>query len=523
MAEALYRTWRPGTFAEVVGQEHITTTLINQIVSQRIGHAYLFVGSRGCGKTTTARILAKEINIAGMDAGSKRVQQISDGIKDGHALDVIEIDAASHTGVDAMREIIERAAFQPNELAYKVYIIDEVHMLSTAAFNALLKTLEEPPPHVVFILATTDPQKIPATVLSRCQRFNFKRVSVTQIKGRLRVICDSEHYDVDEHALQLIARQATGSLRDAISLLDQLASSNSMRITADDVREALGATDAATVKAVMTGLITRNAASGLDAIQTAMDQGADARQLARQMVDYLRATLQAKVGGAESQEGQDTNEEKIDQVGYAASASAALLMRGIRAFSSAINEMRSSVDAQLFLELALLECIAAEEQPVAPRVDAAPRATVAPRADAAPRKQETAAPRAETTAPVVEPTRASPAAEVAPTGIEALRAHWKQLIQDVNASNKPTAALLRSCHPQSVEDDVVRIRADHDLIRQRLEDPKHRDVMTTALNHLMKGKFTVQIFTAQVEQDINSDEDPLLKAAKKLGGKVRGE
>ena len=197
-------------------------------------------------------------------------------------------------------------------------------------------------------------------------------------------------------------------------------------------------------------------------------------------------------------------------------ASTALLMRGIRAFSSAINEMRSSVDAQLFLELALLECIAAEEKPAASHVEAIPHVETAPRATAAPRKPET-------TTPAVETIRVAPAAETAQTGIEMLRAQWKQLIQDVNASNKPTAALLRSCHPQSVEDDIVRIRADHDLIRQRLEDPKHRDVMTTALNNLMKGKFTVHIFTAQVEQDINSDEDPLVKAAKKLGGKVRGE
>lgn len=519
MAEALYRTWRPETFQDVVGQEHITTTLVNQIASNRIGHAYLFVGSRGCGKTTTARILAKEINSIGMDA--KRAQQIAEAVREGRALDVIEIDAASHTGVDAMRDVIERAAFQPNEFTYKVYIIDEVHMLSIAAFNALLKTLEEPPPHVVFILATTDPQKIPATVLSRCQRFNFKRVPVALMKTRLRVICEKEGFDVDEHALQLIARQATGSLRDAISLLDQLASSNSLRITADDVREALGATDSASVKALMDSLTTRNPAQGLDAIQTAIDQGADARQLARQMVDYLRSTLQAKVTSGAPQKAAETSEEQLDQANYAKGAGTWLLLRAIRAFSTAINEMRSSVDAQLFLELALLECIAAEEQPAPAPAEAPARSDSAPRAEPAPRATETRTAQASATPAQTEPVRE--ARKVGETSIETLRAQWKQLIQDVNTNNKPTAALLRSCHPQSVDDDVVRIRADHDLIRQRLEDPKHRGVMTAALNQLLKGQFIVQVFTTQTDQSNNTEDDPLVKTAKKLGGKVRAD
>ena len=238
MAQALYRKWRPQTFEDVVGQDHITTTLKNQIATNRVGHAYLFVGSRGCGKTTTARILAHEINVAGLDPAAPATKHLAEEIAEGRSMDIIEIDAASNNSVENVREIRDKAAFQPNQLRYKVYIIDEVHMLSTAAFNALLKTLEEPPPHVVFILATTDPQKIPATVLSRCQRFNFKRVPVKQIVGRLHTLCSGENIEADEHALMLIARSATGSLRDAISLLDQLASSKSMRITADEVREA---------------------------------------------------------------------------------------------------------------------------------------------------------------------------------------------------------------------------------------------------------------------------------------------
>jgi DNA polymerase-3 subunit gamma/tau len=534
VAEALYRKWRPQTFDDVVGQEHITTTLRNQIATNRVGHAYLFVGSRGCGKTTTARILAKEINIAGIDLNSPRARQIADSISEGRELDLIEIDAASHTGVDDIREIRDKVAFQPNELRYKVYIIDEVHMLSTQAFNALLKTLEEPPPHVVFILATTDPQKIPATVLSRCQRFNFKRVPVKRIVDRLRVICQGEGIEADDHALTLIARQATGALRDAISLLDQLASSNSLRITADDVREALGATDTATVRALMDGLVTGNPAVGLDGIQAAIDQGADARQIARQMVDYLRSVLQVKLSQKDAQGpiGEISEAEKLDLVNYAQKAGTTLLMHGIRAFSTAISEMRSTVDSQLFLELAYLDCAVADEpteahpqhtahkperasaspvpataraQPVGPHAGAAPSADVAPPAS--------------TNTPVNEATSSHGGG----SGLEMLRAQWKAMIQQVNSTNKPTAALLRSCHPASVEGDAIRIKADHDLIRQRLDDPKHHEVMTAAINQLLNGKFIVHVFTGAPDQDSGADDDPLLKAAKKLGGKIRAD
>jgi DNA polymerase-3 subunit gamma/tau len=541
VAQALYRTWRPHTFDDVVGQEHITTTLKNQIATNRIGHAYLFVGSRGCGKTTTARILAKEINIAGMDPSSPRATQIAEAISEGRSLDVIEIDAASHTGVDDIREIRDKAAFQPGELPYKVYVIDEVHMLSTAAFNALLKTLEEPPPHVVFILATTDPQKIPATVLSRCQRFNFKRVPVKQIVQRLRVLCNGENIEADEHALMLIARHATGSLRDAISLLDQLASSNSMRITADDVREALGATDSATVRALMDGLVTRDAAVGLDAIQAAIDQGADARQLARQMVDYLRAVVQVKVSQKDAgasgaaMPAEMSEAEKLDLTSYAAKASTALLLRGIRTFSNSINEMRSSVDGQLLLEMAYLECTIADEpveirdgrleisgQRAAGRREAQSTEfrTQKPEAEIQRQEVRSTKPLAET--PIPSPISNTQAPTVAGgIGIDTLRGQWKQLIIDVNNANKPTAALLRSCHPYSVEGDLIRIKADHDLACKRLDDPKHKDIVTAALNRLLNGKFVVRVFVGQPEQEPDPNDDPLVKAAKKLGGQVR--
>ncbi|MCS7062031.1 MAG: DNA polymerase III subunit gamma/tau [Anaerolineae bacterium] len=537
MTQALYRKWRPQSFDEVVGQEHVTLTLKNQIAGGRVGHAYLFVGSRGCGKTTTARILAKEINLRDLDPSDPRTGRLAEAIAEGRALDVIEFDAATHTQVDKIREIIDKVAFQPSELRYKVYIIDEAHMLSVSAFNALLKTLEEPPPHVVFILATTDPQKIPATVLSRCQRFNFKRVPARLIVSRLRHICQAEGIEADDHALMLIARHAAGAMRDAISLLDQLASSSSMHISADDVREALGATDATTVRTLVDGLAQRNPAIGLDAIQTAIDQGADARQLARQLVDYLRAILQAKLVSSASAKGRlaypDWSEaEQAELSSYAERLEAGLLLRGIRAFSSALGDMRGLIDPQLALEMAFLECVADSEQAPAPGKAAntertpaiqhiAPSPASPERPSARPVQQESAQTRSPDQPAPREPAAQPPSSRSAgEPDLETLRALWKQVIQEVNQLNKPAAALLRSCRPHSVEGDIVRIQAEHELFKTRLEDPKNKTAVLNVLNRLLNKKFSLVISSAQQAQSDPTD-DPVVQAAQRLGGRVR--
>jgi DNA polymerase-3 subunit gamma/tau len=524
VAQALYRKWRPTSFDDVVGQEHVTTTLKNQIATGRIGHAYLFVGSRGCGKTTTARILAKEVNVAGLDA--QRERQVGEAITEGRSLDVIEIDAASHTGVDAMREILDKVSYQPGELKYKVYIIDEVHMLSTSAFNAMLKTLEEPPPHVIFILATTDPQKIPATVLSRCQRFTFKRVPVEKIVGRLRHLCDEENIEADDHALKLIARHATGSLRDAVSLLDQLASSNSMRITAADVRESLGATDAATVKALTDGLIAKDISAGYDAIQRAMDQGADARQIARQMVDYLRALMQLKASQRDNAGSELSEAERIELSAHADRLSVSQLSKAARAFSEAINEMRGTTDAQLPLEMAYIDCVLAGSEPAPRAIEEQPRSM--PRSEPAQPAKREPAPQPQQQKPATPTPAEQSAPQTATAGsssggltLETLKAQWRQFIKEVDAQNKPAAALLRSCHLHDVTGNTVHIRADHDLFRQRLDNANNKNAVIAVLNRMFGGKYELRVFVNQAQQDIDPEEDPLVKAAKKLGGTVR--
>ena len=310
-AEALYRKWRSQDFAEVVGQEHVTLTLRNALREGRMSHAYLFTGPRGTGKTSTARILAKAINCLDPDPAARPCNtcSICTAITEGRQLDLIEIDAASNRGIDEIRDLREKIGFRPNEARYKVYIIDEVHMLTKEAFNALLKTLEEPPPHAIFVLATTEPDRVPETVRSRCQRFDFRRIPTAEIVGHLEEILGSESGKAEPEALVAIARRSTGSMRDAVSLLDQLLSYGDDTLTLARVERVLGLVNSQTIGKLVDCIATNDTAGGLTLLNSLVAEGVELGQLVDQIVAYLaRRAVHAHgphAGAARSAAGRD--------------------------------------------------------------------------------------------------------------------------------------------------------------------------------------------------------------------------
>ncbi len=351
MTQALYRKWRPQGWDEVVAQEHVVQTLQNAVANDRVAHAFLFAGPRGTGKTTTARLLAKAVNCLGPDLAKRPCNTCAhcQALNTGRFLDLIEIDAASNTSVDDVRDLREKINFSPSQGRYKVYIIDEVHMLSNAAFNALLKTLEEPPPHAIFVLATTEIHKIPATVLSRCQRHEFRRIPIASMVTYLKAQSQVEGIDVDEPVFTEIARQATGSLRDAVSLLDQLTSS-SEHITLDMAQKVLGTATSLRVIEVVDALIENDAPTGLALINNALDSGTDARQFARQIVTYLRNVLLYKMGNQAQVEAGETIKETLEK--HAGQFAMGDLLGAIEAFNQATTQEQANWHPGLGLELA---------------------------------------------------------------------------------------------------------------------------------------------------------------------------
>ena len=354
---ALYRKFRPSEFADVKGQDHIITTLQNQIRANRIGHAYLFCGTRGTGKTTVAKIFAKAVNCEHPVEGSPCGEcETCRSIAAGMSMNVIEIDAASNNGVDNIREIREEVAYRPTEGRYKVYIIDEVHMLSIGAFNALLKTLEEPPEYVIFILATTEVHKIPITILSRCQHYDFKRISIETITDRMKELMDTEHVEAEDKALRYIAKAADGSMRDALSLLDQcIAFYMGQKLTYDNVLEVLGAVDTDVFSRLLRKVIDRDVAGVLDVVDDLVMQGRELTQLAADFTWYLRNLLLVKTSD-NIEDVLDVSTENMAQLKEEAQMiEPDMLFRYIRIFSELSNQLKYATQKRVMLEVALIK------------------------------------------------------------------------------------------------------------------------------------------------------------------------
>jgi len=468
--QVLYRKWRPRRFEDVVGQEPVTTTLQHVVATGTPAHAYLFSGPRGTGKTSTGRILAKMLNCPPGPDGQLDLE-CATSYDNGRALDLIELDAASNRGIDEIRGLRENAGYSPALGPYKVYLIDEAHMLTDSAFNALLKTLEEPPPHVIFILATTEPHRIPATISSRCQRFNFRRHTLTDIISRLELVGGGEGVTAEEGVNELIARQATGSLRDAENLLDQLIAYHGKQLSLEDVRSGLGLVVDDRARIVAHAAIGRDLASGLGAIVAARDDGVSMRPFIREVVATLRSALLTKAGAGENLGLSDADTEDLTTLTSTAHVS------DIVAALSALGEINFQGDAydSLPVEIAFAAlCIApdANAAPVTqPRPMQAPQQrpaqTTQHQPDRAPvqRPPQTGGGPPAQPAPPVQPATAAPApASFAPpdsgdvsSELQALRDRWDEIRGIAKQLNFKAGALLSAAYLKSTEGDRVEL------------------------------------------------------------------
>lgn len=352
--QALYRVWRPQSFHDVVGQEHITKTLQNALLHEKFSHAYLFSGPRGTGKTSAAKIVAKAINCERAPVAEPCNEcRACQGITDGSISDVIEIDAASNNGVDEIREIRDKVKYAPSVVRYKVYIIDEVHMLSTGAFNALLKTLEEPPKHVIFILATTEPHKIPATIISRCQRFDFKRISNQAIVSRLKYISEEQYLAVDQAALTMVAKASEGGMRDALSILDQVSAYSEEEITLDDVLEVTGAASQKHLSQMVEAIFNRDVVTAVQVVHDVINQGKSPNKFIEDLIYYYRDMLLYHT----SPQLEDLVERMAidDQFEtLAGKAEAAHIYNVIKQLNDAQQDMKRTNHPQIFLEMSVV-------------------------------------------------------------------------------------------------------------------------------------------------------------------------
>ncbi len=485
MTQSLYRRHRSPTFAALIGQEHVTTTLRNQVIGKTVAHGYLFTGIRGTGKTSAARILARAVNcLAVKDGEPCNTCESCTAILEGRAMDVIEIDAASNRGIDEMRSLRERVHFLPAMLTTKVYIIDEAHMLTTEAWNAFLKTLEEPPDHVVFVLATTEPQRVPETVRSRVQRFDFRRLSLEELGSHVKSIAKAEGRDLDGDAADVIARAAHGSARDALSLLEYVVAfvpEVDGHVTAEAVRAALGLADPARIGALVDRLAAQDAAGLFAALDELFDLGVDPRQIVRQVGELVKTCARtALIARGESVDG-------VDTAALPASSWVELLDAVLKREATLrhASDPRSEVE---FLFLAALVTLdsrngSGEAVPLA----AAPAPPAAPAAQHV--VKNTAAPHPEPAEPVVDTHQAAVVEQRVSTpspstGIPQGNELWKQAVERVQRVDAMLAGIMRDCQVEDMSQGTLRIRPSYAFHHARLTVPEKRNALLATLSAL---------------------------------------
>jgi len=517
---ALYRRYRSQTFAEVVGQEHVTRTLKNAIANGQVAHAYLLAGARGIGKTSIARIIAKAVNCPkAKDGDPCDACETCIAIRDGRYLDLIEIDAASNRGIDEMRDLREKVRFAPSMGQYKVYVIDEAHQLTNEAFNALLKTLEEPPPHVIFVLATTESQRIPATIVSRTQRFDLRRIPHQKMVQQLAAIAKSEKWQVEPAALEAISRHAQGSLRDAESILDQVATFAEGKVRVGDVDELLGATDWEETSALFDAIAANDAAKAVGLVRTLVDDGRDLRLFVRRAMDHMRALVLVRAS--------DTLPETATE------SVAAVLRRQAPLFSldrlakiahrliETEQQLRTGEGTPLPLELALLDLTTTQSAPPAP----APKQPVPQNAPAkpapppaTPRAQavvDLAERRAQQTAPSTSAVAAGPVGAASPgVTLQRVRSAWDQLLERAQERSIAKAAQLVKAEPVAIEGGTIVLAFSDEFARQMWD--RQRPELERDLGELVGTAMRVRCVKQPAAAATNTQpatEDPMLRAA----------
>ena len=548
-SQVYYRKWRPKRLSDLVGQEPVVRTLKQAIIQKRLAHAYLLCGPRGTGKTSTARILAMAVNCLNPqeDGEPDNACHLCVSIAEGRSLDLIEIDAASNRGIDDIRNLREKVRYAPSESAYKVYVLDEAHMLTDAAADALLKTLEEPPPHVIFILCTTDPQRLPATITSRCQRFDFRRISPAAMAERLRQIAEAEGIAVEPEALRALARSATGSLRDAENLLEQAATSFGNSIALEQVRLLLGLTADDRARTLAGHLLRRETAPALSLINSIAAEGLDLRQFHRLVVEELRELLLLK---SDAHEMVDQPKEVLqEQTALIENVSLDRLLRTLRLLGQVT--FRHDTPGALPLELAVVEC-ALDETPKAktPPTEAQGRPPMPAPAPPQRAADTTNRPSVPAAAPAAQPrkTAAAPTRPSTPAPPPAPPAHtaqpptpagrpaaardepWEELIRTLShykGRRFNLGALLRACRQHSLEGDTLTLEFTHRSHMERMQEemdyPESRRTFTEASASALGTTSSLNLaFTADNGHPdaLPAQESPLVMAAVNMGGKI---